>query len=266
MKLILTLFIMIFAFYLFTAFYLYHKQEEIIFPGAFLRTKVFEKPEWIQEVQLRSLDEKIIFAWTNKDKLKSPTVFFFHGNFENITSRVDLYERLRDAGFNFVAPSIRGYIGPKYTPTVNLMYQDGEAVIESFKSQTEAGVHLVGYSLGGALAAYLSYRFPVDKLVLISTFTSLISMAQNHPIYRFFTPIVKTDLPSLQYLMNTKANKVLLVHGTADLTVTFEEFKRFKAYLGRDPKYVFKEYPGEDHSTIVSTALDDIITFLKATD
>lgn len=266
MKLILTLVAFVITIYLLTALYLYHKQEEIIFPGAFLRTKVYEKPDWIQEVQIKSSDEKIILAWTNLEKLKSPTVFFFHGNYENITSRVDLYERFRDAGFNFVAPSIRGYVGPEYTPTVNLMYQDGETVIESFKSQTEAGIYLVGYSLGGALAAYLSYRFPVDKVVLISTFTSLVSMGQNHPIYRFFIPVIKNDLPSLQYLANTKASKVLLVHGTADQVVSIEEFKRFKAYLGNHPKFIFKDYPGEDHSTIVNAALNDIISFFKATD
>lgn len=263
MKVALSLLVLIIVLYAIAAGYLYYKQEEIIFPGAFFRTKVFEKPDWIQEVQIKSSDDKIIFTWTNRDKLKAPTVFFFHGNYENITSRVELYEKLRDARFNFVAASIRGYVGPKYTPTVELMYQDGETVLSSFKSQASEGVFLLGYSLGGALASYLSYRFPVDKVVLISTFTSLASLGRNHPIYRFFLPVIKTEIPSLQYLMNTKAKEVLLVHGTEDRTVTFSEFQLFQSYLRNDQRFVFKAYPGEDHSSIVDAALPDILEFLK---
>ncbi|MCS6961109.1 MAG: lysophospholipase [Deltaproteobacteria bacterium] len=258
----ISFFVVLALIYLGFGIFLYFFQERIIFPGAFYPTKKYEKPVWLEEISVRSADNKILIAWQSAEfDPQKPTVFFFHGNNENISSRLGFYESLKNLGLNVVIPSVRGYYGPHYDPSVPTFYQDSETIFQHFSNRTST-IFLLGYSLGGAAAAYISYRSPVAKVVLYSTFSSLRDVARENIVYRLFLPLLRYDMPNVQYLGNSKANEILIVHGGRDRVVSSVHYQAFTEYFKNDSRFKFIFFPEADHANIVDVSWPTVKEFL----
>src|SRR6185295_18981821 len=99
---------------------------------------------------------------------------------------------------------------------------DADAAYD-FVAAREPQVPIVawGESLGGAVAAGLSTRRPVDVLVLESSFTSLADVGQGAYPFLPVRWILKADLDTRAALARTTAG-VFVLHGRRDTVVPFE--------------------------------------------
>ncbi|MCS6894102.1 MAG: alpha/beta hydrolase [Deltaproteobacteria bacterium] len=263
MEKIIALIVLIIVAYLGFGLYLYVFQEHFVFPGAFVKTPTYPKPAWMEEINVKTRDDKFLVVWANKDfDPKKPTCVYFHGNFENISSRIDLYERLLPT-CNILAPSYRGYYGPSYKPSVANLYNDTDDFLTYFKKNVKTWV-VIGYSLGGAPATYFASRQHVSRLILYSTFVDLRTVVSNHLIYRFFLPFLKFDLPNIHYLSNVKAEKVAIVHGGDDLVVSPKNFEIFRKTFNVYTNFNFYFYESADHGNIIEISWQDISMFLSS--
>jgi len=109
--------------------------------------------------------------WGNKEKMKKTGIFIIHGFVS--TSEMSfgyLTEKLKKNKIqNIMMPTLQGHATPEDIPNFDhkkcLREIEDQFII--FKSKYDT-VFLVGFSMGGAIAAHLAAKYKPDKLVLVA--------------------------------------------------------------------------------------------------
>jgi pimeloyl-ACP methyl ester carboxylesterase len=73
----------------------------------------------------------------------------------------------------------RGYGGSSGRPTEKGLFVDGLAVFDHVRTR-HSSVAVMGRSLGSGVGAYVASRRPVESLVLVTPFDSLVNVARDH--------------------------------------------------------------------------------------
>ena len=177
------------------------------------------------------------------------TVMVCHGNAGNISHRLDrvllLRARLQTDVMLF---DYRGYGRSEGSPGEPEPYRDGRAAYEFLIDRRQVAPHcliLFGESLGAAVAVQLALELPMRALVLESAFTSIPDMARA--LYPFLPvrSLLRTRYDNLAKIGDLDV-PLLVMHGTRDGTVPFEQGKRlFEA--APEPKRFFA-IPGAGHN------------------
>jgi fermentation-respiration switch protein FrsA (DUF1100 family) len=111
------------------------------------------------------------------------TLIVCHGNAGNIGNRVGLAADLVELGLNIFLFDYRGYGQSRGWPSERGTYRDARAAYEYVRARyADADVPpvvVLGRSLGGAVAVQLALDKPVRGLLVESTFTSVLEMAQE---------------------------------------------------------------------------------------
>lgn len=145
------------------------------------------------------------------------TVFYFHGNAEDLGDIAFVLRNYRLQGVNVLSFDYRGYGLSDGTPTERSAYADAETVLAHAEAEWGVDVRNVvlhGRSLGGGVAMELATREAVAGLILESAFLSA---------YRLYLPF--KWLPGDKFVNSKKAGKVdcpvLVIHGRKDGVVPF---------------------------------------------
>lgn len=145
------------------------------------------------------------------------TVFYFHGNGEDLGQVNFILSNYRLQGVNVLSFDYRGYGLSEGEPTEKSTYRDANAVLDFAVANLGVDAERVvlhGRSLGGGVAMELASTRGAAGLVLESTFLS---------VYRLFLPF--SGLPGDKFVNYRKAPKVscptLIIHGRSDTVVPF---------------------------------------------
>ncbi|WP_448550333.1 alpha/beta hydrolase [Thalassotalea fusca] len=143
----------------------------------------------------------------NQDR---PTAFlYFGGNAESVvyTAR-EFQHQLANYAQYFV--NYRGYGGSSGTPTESALFSDALLMFDELASRYEAVV-VIGRSLGSGVAAYVASKRTVNKLVLVTPFDSILSVAQRQfPIYPM-SLMLKDQFNSAIYASNIQGRVLILI-------------------------------------------------------
>jgi pimeloyl-ACP methyl ester carboxylesterase len=145
------------------------------------------------------------------------TLFYFHGNAEDLGDSEPLLRQWHDAGFAVLAFDYRGYGRSGGKASEQNTYADTRAVLAFAQRQlgvVPERVVVVGRSVGSGPAVELAAREPVASLVLISPFTSafrVMTRVKLLPFDRFdnLAKIARVRVP------------ILIFHGMADEVIPF---------------------------------------------
>lgn len=103
---------------------------------------------------------------------------YFGGNADDAAAYVDEFtEILPD--YNVYLVNYRSYGGSTGVPSEKALLGDAEAVFDAV-AKRHASVDVIGRSLGSGVAVHLATVRPVRKLVLVTPFDSVLSVAQRH--------------------------------------------------------------------------------------
>ncbi|MDQ8204455.1 alpha/beta hydrolase [Pelagicoccus sp. SDUM812003] len=145
------------------------------------------------------------------------TVFYFHGNAEDLGDIAFILNNYRLQGVNVLAYDYRDYGLSEGKPSEKLTYRDAETVLDYAVSALGVDPQSVvfhGRSLGGGIAMEMAVRRPAAGLILESTFLSA---------YRIYLPL--KWMPGDKYVNASKAKKLscptLIIHGREDQVVPF---------------------------------------------
>lgn len=189
------------------------------------------------------------------------TVFYFHGNAEDLGDCVPLLDEMRGAGFAVLAFDYRGYGLSQGKPGEDNVYADTQTVLayaEKTWGVRPGRVLAVGRSVGTGPAVELATRTPVAGLVLIS------------PLASAFRVMTRVKLLPFDRFDNLgKASRVrcpaLVFHGTADEVIPFADGEKLFAVLPEPKRNVW--LPGVGHNDIFAKAgrkmLKDIVAFAE---
>jgi hypothetical protein len=176
------------------------------------------------------------------------TLLFTHGNAEDIGHNFDFLERMQAAGFSVFAWDYRGYGTSEGRPSEQALYQDSEAAYEYLTMALNVAPDRIiplGRSLGGAAATHIAAGRPVAGLILESTFTSGQKMLTPVRIFPFDRYL------NLERLTKVRC-PVLVIHGTADMTIPFRHGEALFA-AASEPKRSFW-VAGAGHNDLYFTA------------
>lgn len=156
---------------------------------------------------------------------------WFHGNAGNIQHRLEHVRLLRDhVGGSHVVFDYQGYGLSHGRPSISGILADGRAVMGLARERgwlRDKRLVYHGESLGAAVAVALAAESDAtlapDRIILEAPFYSLQAMGQIVlPPLAF---LVKDDLDTARLISRLRVPK-LIIHGTRDQTVPFEQGRR----------------------------------------
>ncbi len=194
-------------------------------------------------------------GWLKLCENPQALVCFFHGNGENAADWSSaLKVILHDYDAALLLVEYRGYTdgSEPVARSENQLMDDAISVVEQAKAAIQpAGLPVIlwGRSVGGAVAAAVAAKIPVDGLLLESTFSSLKAIAVDAVIPGKLNParvlakltlsIVPTGfkLDTAQHLQKIEC-PVLIAHSTDDETISFEHAQRNFAAANEPKRFV----------------------------
>lgn len=108
----------------------------------------------------------------------SRALLYFGGNAEDVAGNIDLFaEAFPDRSLFLV--NYRGYGGSSGRPTEAGLRADALAVFDHVR-QERAEIAVMGRSLGSGVAVHLASERPVERLVLVTAYDSLVNVAREY--------------------------------------------------------------------------------------
>lgn len=220
-----------------------------------------------EEVWFGGLDGRTLHGWyipqlKPTSALLEPLFIWFHGNAGNIAHRLPqlqlLYQQVGGSHFLF---DYRGFGKSRGKPTLPGILADGRDALTLVRSQGwAAGKRVVyfGESLGCAVIVELAVQHPPDRIILSAPFYSLRAMGRLVlPPLAF---LVDNELNSARLIERLRA-PLLVIHGTADATVPFQQGQDLYA-LAAHPK-VFHPVPGGKHTDLHEVGGDTYLQVMR---
>lgn len=151
----------------------------------------------------------------------SPAVIFAHGNAELIDFWPEEFMNFTELGMGVMLVEYPGYGRSQGTPSQKNITEAFEAAYDALVARKDidpSRIVLFGRSLGGGVVCALAARRPSAALILLSTFTSVKSLAP-----RFLVPgfLVLDPYDNLQ-VVGSYPGPILVVHGSNDSLIPYD--------------------------------------------
>ncbi len=142
----------------------------------------------------------------------SNAIIYFGGNAEEVsTGLAELASYFPDYGLYL--QHYRGYGGSGGKPSENALHADARAVFDLVQSRYE-NIVVIGRSLGSGVAIKLAAENPVDRLVLVTPYDSILNLARRrYP----FVPIKMMLIDEFQSVLYAPAIKIPVLVVTAQI-------------------------------------------------
>lgn len=145
-----------------------------------------------EEIEFENDGEKIRLISLNRTAKNA--VLYFGGNAESVAYTAQEFEHNLPS-FSVYLVNYRGYAGSSGFPSEQGLYSDALSIYDKLDSQY-ANVFVFGRSLGSGVATYLASKRPIPKLVLITPFDSIQSVAQKQFPYFPMSILLKDKFDS----------------------------------------------------------------------
>ena len=182
-----------------------------------------------------------------------PTIFYCHGNAEDIGQGLDLYQEWQRMGFGVLACEYPGYGHSTGTATESSCQRAVQAAWEHLIASgvKPAAIVIVGRSVGGGPSTWLASTVQPAGLALIAPFTSVYRVAFRLPIYP------RDRFPNLKRI-RTMPTPLLVLHGENDEVIPVSHGRKLvEASPAKDKR--FSMVIGAGHNDLFEIAGEDII-------
>ncbi|MBL4761080.1 MAG: alpha/beta hydrolase [Gammaproteobacteria bacterium] len=161
-------------------------------------------------------------------------ILYFGGNAEAVAlNAADFEQHFPNASIYLV--NYRGYGGSSGKPTEAALCSDALHVYDQIIADHKRVV-VIGRSLGSGVASYLAYERPIEKLVLVTPFDSIESVAQkNYPVYP--VPLLIIDsFKSVDLVSDIRAEVLIMIAGRDAVVERWHTDNLLAAFTKRPPK------------------------------
>lgn len=195
----------------------------------------------------------------------------FNGNGAVAADMVPIYEDLAErTGCGFFLVDYRGYGFNDGRPSEKGLVADALGAYDTLAAEGrfESGVGVIGHSIGGAAAIALASERRLDRLITLSTFTSVDAIAKQMvgwPLYLFNTNHWPND-ERLKKIVNAPdgegPSRVVLIHGKQDEVIPYGMAEELAAIADGGAELI--SYERATHNDIFDFAIGDLALILNA--
>jgi uncharacterized protein len=172
----------------------------------------------------------------------------YHGNADTACNSHAIKEILDELEYSYIFVEYAGYAGGNQEPSKELILKDVRNVSEYLKKISFSELTLMGESLGTGVASYHASLSKADKVLLVSPFDRLRSIAQKqYPIFPVKL-LLTEEYDNVEWLKNQKG-RLLIIHGAKENVVSMEFGRRLYENAGFSQKE-FVPIEGAGHNDI----------------
>lgn len=176
-------------------------------------------------------------------------VLYFGGNAENVLHSMDeLRQFFPDSSLYLM--NYRGYGGSSGSPSEEALFSDALALIDEVASSHERIV-VMGRSLGSGVAVYAAAERPLEALILVTPYSSMVALARHYYPYLPVNPLLKdryeSDLRATQIdipvlVLVAERDEVIPAKISADLSAAFNKGNLQEVVIGGAHHNTIQEY------------------------
>lgn len=179
-------------------------------------------------------------------------IIYFGGNAERIESMRDEFAAWFPQSSVYLVP-YRGYGASEGVPSEEALLSDALAVFDQVQARQQgAPITMIGRSLGSGVASYVASQRPVEKLVLITPFDSMASVAQSHYRWLPLRWLMKDRYETTSYLKKYDG-PVLVIRAGRDEVIPAASTDRLIASMAKPPQVL--DLPEATHNSIDANPL-----------
>ena len=149
--------------------------------------------------------------------------------------------------FHFYLINYRGYGGSSGKPSETTLCNDAVTLFDSIKDK-HSNISVIGRSLGSAVAVYLASLRPVEKLALITPFSSLAAVAQAHLFYLPVKFLLKDRYDAADRVPAIKARTLIIIAEDDEIIPKKQSDALIKLFADKACEIV--TIPGAGHNTL----------------
>jgi pimeloyl-ACP methyl ester carboxylesterase len=176
---------------------------------------------------------------------QAKALLYFGGNGERIEDRREDIGRWFPDRAIYLLP-YRGYGASNGEPTEQALIGDAQALFDEVVRH-HSQVAVIGRSLGSGIAVQLAAHRPVERLVLVTPFDSMVRVAQAQYPFAPVGWLLKDRYESWRYAASIRC-PVLVLRSGDDQLVTADRTAALLASFPVPPQQIVME--GEGHNTI----------------
>ncbi|WDE98499.1 alpha/beta hydrolase [Lentisphaera profundi] len=192
---------------------------------------------------------------------QSEAVIYFGGNGESVVYAASDLEQLCVAKSLYLM-EYRGYGTSTGSPSQKAIFSDALKLYDSLKVKYDK-IHLIGRSLGTGVAIYLASQRDVDKLVLITPYDSIQSLAQKRiPIYPM-SLILTEKYPSIDRVGDLKNQTLILLAEDDEIIPMSHSQKLITAFTNTLPQVEMIKNAGHNDLSDRQDYREELKSFLK---
>jgi len=159
---------------------------------------------------------------------KARALIYFGGNSEPIENRRNYFDSLF-ADYSVYLINYRGYGNSQGQPSEGALFADALAIYDHLRQQHDS-ISAYGRSLGSGVAVYLAVQRPVDKLILLTPYDSIASVAQStYPLFpieylikdRFDSAALASEIDAPVLITSAELDRVIPLQHTLALRQKF---------------------------------------------
>ena len=184
---------------------------------------------------LQVADGTRLHAWHIQSKPDAPLVIYFGGNAEEVSWMLDEIPR-QDTGAAWLLVDYRGYGASGGTPSEQLLESDANAWYDHFAPANKRIVAF-GRSLGSGVAVRLAAERPLDSIILIAPYDSMVEVGKRHYPFLPVSWLLKHRFDSLS-LAPKLTTPLLCIVATHDEVIPAEHARRLYDAWGGPKKWI----------------------------
>ena len=205
--------------YMLALAYLYFWQDKLIFKNIYANSYM---PQRAKLIEFTTSDGLKLEGGYLEHKKGLPLVLYFGGNAANVLYFLD-DTASKIKGYNFIAFNYPGYANSEGKPSEEKILKYALEIAKKYKPQ-----HIIGRSLGTAVASYVASKIEIDRLLLITPFDSIADVAQSkYPIFPIKL-LVKHKFNELEWLKNSKAKQINALFVKNDEVIPLKNIEHLK--------------------------------------
>lgn len=177
-------------------------------------------------------------------------IIHFHGNAGSACDRIYYFDLLDHLDASVILAEYPGYGGDGRIPGQDVLCRNAEALVRQIRDKNDLPVFLLGESIGTGVAVWAASRVDVAGLILISSYSSMKSVAQYHYPWMPVGWLLKHQFDAGLWAKDIEA-PVLMIHGADDDIIPIRFAVKLYPAFTRAP--VMVEIEGSGHNDILFT-------------